>query len=191
MHRFLWVFFMVVLLVSLGCESQEQQTTKTAPQQAVKAEKTVKAEESKATIPAIEVAKAVADQAQEHVEETAKAAESVVEDVSKSASTVIEETIEVTEETSTKVVEQVTNSVAEATSTVAAANEVAVPAEVTIEASYGNVTMPHGMHADSFECSTCHGDGTPAAFELTKESAHALCKGCHKAEGTGPTGCSI
>jgi predicted CXXCH cytochrome family protein len=60
---------------------------------------------------------------------------------------------------------------------------------ITLEASQGAVTLPHLAHAKEFPCATCHGDGTPGKFDLTKDSAHALCRDCHKAKGAGPTAC--
>ena len=66
----------------------------------------------------------------------------------------------------------------------------ALPEMLTLEASYGNISFPHAVHAASFACSSCHGEATPAAFGLTKETAHPLCKGCHQEQGTGPTTCT-
>jgi hypothetical protein len=65
---------------------------------------------------------------------------------------------------------------------------VQAPETITLDASYGKITFPHAMHAKSFECTLCH-TGTPGPFDLTKEVAHPLCKGCHKEQGAGPTGC--
>ena len=59
---------------------------------------------------------------------------------------------------------------------------------VVLEAKNGNVTFNHKAHADKLGCEACH-QGEPAAIELDKKSAHALCKDCHKAQG-GPTKCS-
>lgn len=65
----------------------------------------------------------------------------------------------------------------------------AVPDTLTLTASQGQVTLPHLAHAKLFPCATCHGDGTPGKIELTKDTAHALCRDCHKAKGAGPTAC--
>lgn len=40
-----------------------------------------------------------------------------------------------------------------------------------------------------YGCESCHGDTVPGSFELGKDTAHAMCKGCHKEQG-GPTKCS-
>lgn len=64
-----------------------------------------------------------------------------------------------------------------------------VPDTLTLAASQGKVTLSHLVHAKLFPCATCHGDGTPGKINLDKEAAHALCRDCHKAKGTGPTAC--
>jgi len=60
---------------------------------------------------------------------------------------------------------------------------------VILPASQGQVTLPHLVHAKLFPCATCHGDGTPGKIDLTKDTAHELCRDCHKAKGAGPTAC--
>ncbi|OHB25625.1 MAG: cytochrome C [Desulfuromonadaceae bacterium GWC2_58_13] len=58
---------------------------------------------------------------------------------------------------------------------------------VVMQAKNGNVTFNHKAHADKLGCEACH-QGEPAMIELNKDSAHALCKECHKAQ-SGPTKC--
>jgi hypothetical protein len=69
----------------------------------------------------------------------------------------------------------------------------AVPAlaadTVVMSAKNGDVTFNHKVHRESMECKVCHGEGTPGKIELDKNSAHALCKDCHKDKGAGPTKC--
>ena len=65
-----------------------------------------------------------------------------------------------------------------------------IPDSITLAASQGQVTLPHLAHAKSFPCATCHGDGTPGKISLTKDTAHELCRDCHKAKGAGPTTCA-
>ncbi|ALC17811.1 putative periplasmic triheme cytochrome c [Desulfuromonas soudanensis] len=60
---------------------------------------------------------------------------------------------------------------------------------VVLKAKNGDVTFNHKVHSESMECKTCHGEGTPGKIELDKDSAHALCKDCHKTKGAGPTKC--
>lgn len=64
-----------------------------------------------------------------------------------------------------------------------------VPDTLILPASQGQITLPHLAHAKLFPCATCHGDGTPGKIGLTKDTAHALCRDCHKAKGAGPTAC--
>ncbi|NIQ96412.1 MAG: cytochrome c3 family protein [Desulfuromonadales bacterium] len=67
--------------------------------------------------------------------------------------------------------------------------QVVSPETIELEASYGNITFPHGMHSKAYDCSTCHGEGMPGPIGLDKDKAHPLCKGCHEEEGAGPTAC--
>ncbi|MCM2263955.1 MAG: cytochrome c family protein [Desulfuromonadales bacterium] len=63
------------------------------------------------------------------------------------------------------------------------------PDNLILPASQGQVSFPHLAHAKSFPCATCHGNGTPGKIDLTKDTAHALCRDCHKAKSKGPTAC--
>ena len=60
---------------------------------------------------------------------------------------------------------------------------------ITLKASQGDVTLSHLAHARRYPCASCHGEAAPGKFDLTKESAHSLCRDCHKARGAGPTAC--
>ena len=60
---------------------------------------------------------------------------------------------------------------------------------ITLKASQGDVTLSHLAHARRYPCASCHGEASPGKFDLTKESAHTLCRDCHKARGAGPTAC--
>ena len=71
----------------------------------------------------------------------------------------------------------------------AAAKPPTVADTLVLEASQGKVTLPHLAHAKMFPCATCHGEATPGKIGLTKDTAHALCRDCHKAKGAGPTAC--
>ena len=64
------------------------------------------------------------------------------------------------------------------------------PDSVTLDASQGQVILPHLAHAKAFPCATCHLDGPPGKINLTKDAAHELCRDCHKAKGAGPTTCT-
>ena len=74
------------------------------------------------------------------------------------------------------------------------------PAEVTLEASMGNITFQHAMHEGRVEdCTTCHHEGVEAGActschdakpeaPKAKKVFHKLCKSCHK-KNDGPTKC--
>jgi hypothetical protein len=64
------------------------------------------------------------------------------------------------------------------------------PETITLTAKNGNVTLPHAQHAAMIDCGTCHGEGPPGAIEFDRESAHALCIGCHQERGAGPVKCA-
>jgi predicted CXXCH cytochrome family protein len=60
---------------------------------------------------------------------------------------------------------------------------------VTLKAKNGDVTFNHKVHGEKLGCVACHGEGTPAKFELDKDKGHALCLDCHKTKAAGPTKC--
>lgn len=196
MRTSLWIVVIATGLILFGCDSSEQPKAQKTPatQPPVKAEKVTTVEDAKGAAPAVETAQVVTEKVVEQGEQAVKMAETALEDAGKAASAAIDETAEVAEDTVAGVEKQAVAAVAAVKSTmvepVAVAKQATVPQEIVLEASKGNVTFPHGMHADAYECSICHGDGTPVAFDLTKEVAHKVCKGCHKDEGAGPTGCS-
>jgi predicted CXXCH cytochrome family protein len=57
-------------------------------------------------------------------------------------------------------------------------------------ASFGKVTFDHPDHGKRNKCAACHKTDPPARIALAKESAHALCKGCHEQKAAGPTKCN-
>lgn len=58
------------------------------------------------------------------------------------------------------------------------------------EAKNGTVTFDHKGHSERLkDCAKCH-EGTPAKFEINKDVAHKLCKGCHETGKQGPTKCN-
>ena len=196
MRTSLWIVVITTGLTLFGCDSSEQSEAQKTPgaQPSVKAEKATTVENVKGATAAVETAQVVAEKVEEQGEQAVKMAGTAVEEAGKVTSAAIDETVKFAEDTVAEVKKQAVSEVAAVKSAmvepVAAAQKATVPQEIVLEASKGNVTFPHGMHADTYECSICHGDGTPAAFDLTKEVAHKVCKGCHKDEGAGPTGCS-
>jgi len=185
---------MITGMMLFGCEAPEQPAEKTTSPAtpAVKMEDKTAVESNEIVIPAVIAAKAAADKSQERAEQMDKIAESATEDTAEAITTAAQEAVETVKETTAPIVEQTAAVVAEtkelAAPVVTASKELG-PEEITLSASYGNISFPHSMHAESYACTTCHGTETPAAFGLTKEVAHPLCKDCHKAEGAGPTGC--
>jgi hypothetical protein len=127
-------------------------------------------------------------------EKVTEAAKTAAGEVKETAKTVAEETRETTAAAVDKTKEmagQAAESTKEAAGeAVDAVKQAVSPETIVLEASYGNVTFPHALHQDAFECSTCHGEGTPGLFGLDKDKAHALCRDCHKEQGAGPTGCT-
>ncbi|MDH4320577.1 MAG: cytochrome c family protein [Desulfobulbaceae bacterium] len=71
-----------------------------------------------------------------------------------------------------------------------AADALSAPETVVLDNKNGKVTLPHRQHGKALGCAACHGDKAPGAMALGKDKAHALCKGCHKEKGTGPTACT-
>lgn len=57
---------------------------------------------------------------------------------------------------------------------------------VVIKAYNGNIPFDHKKHRSMFKCADCH-EGSPRYIELDKQTAHALCIGCHKKEKRGPS----
>ena len=59
------------------------------------------------------------------------------------------------------------------------------PAEITLETAEAKkpAVFPHAAHQERIECDKCHKDANYTAGAWTKDSGHALCKDCHKAEG--------
>jgi hypothetical protein len=64
-----------------------------------------------------------------------------------------------------------------------------VPDFIVLEASQGQVTLPHRAHAKELHCATCHSEIEPGKVAWDKDTAHAYCRDCHLAKGAGPTSC--
>jgi predicted CXXCH cytochrome family protein len=64
------------------------------------------------------------------------------------------------------------------------------PETVVLEASFGNITFPHRVHAEREGCAACHEQTPPEKIELVQETGHKLCRGCHQERGAGPTKCT-
>lgn len=195
MARIPWLMVFVAGLLLFGCDSPEQPKPQAAPvaQQPVAPEKATKTEQAETAVPAAEPPQAMADKAQEKSEQPTATVPSAAKDTAKDAPSVAVEAgagAQVPASDAAKQVNSAKTAAADtATATVDKTAKAAVPQELTLPASNGNVTFPHGKHADSYACNTCHGDAVPEAFGITKDIAHKLCKDCHKNAGAGPTAC--
>jgi len=157
---------MLLALTAYGC-SQSEESKPSPPAKETPAEKM--AEATKTAVGEVkEAAEAMADKAVEMEKKAEPAVKEAAEDVKEEMA----EAKKATEEA------------------VEAAKQSISPETIVFEASFGNVIFPHLMHSSTFECSTCHGVGTPGLFGLDKDKAHALCKGCHQEKGAGPTACT-
>jgi hypothetical protein len=191
MNRALGLAVIVAGTVLFGCDSPQQAKSSTEPvaQQSVVSEMGPKAEDAKAAVPAAETARAVSDNVQNKGEKPVTAPAPVAEKTLRTASSVVAEAIKASDDTTRQ-----TNTAAALVHTPAATAETTrnavSPQEILLKASNGNIAFSHGRHADAYACKTCHGDDTLAAFSISKDIAHKLCKGCHKTAGAGPTACN-
>jgi hypothetical protein len=178
MHRFLTLGTLLLALALVGCgPSEESKPVPAAPETA--AEKAADAVKNAAG-EVKEAAQVVADKATEIEKQAEPAVKEAVEESKVMASQVTAAAKET--------VTEARQATAQAVDT--AAGQAVSPEMIVLEASYGNVTFPHAVHAAAYACTTCHGAGTPGLFGLDKDKAHALCKDCHKQEGAGPTACT-
>ena len=64
------------------------------------------------------------------------------------------------------------------------------PDLVSYDASKGKVTFNHTDHSSRLGCSECHTTEPPQKIVINMETAHVLCKGCHKGVSNAPKSCS-
>jgi len=187
-QRILWILVISTTLVLSGCDTQEQPNVDTTPHPVVKPDKPIQQEEKVAeAVQAIEKTEPTVAEREDVTAPVKKTVEGIAETANETAKTTaatIQETVKASEEKA----EVTEDKIEQDTSAIAAPPS--MPEVVQIEASYGKVTLPHATHAKAYECSICHGASVPGAMTLGKDAAHALCKGCHKDEGAGPTGCN-
>ncbi len=195
MRRVLWLTFLAVSLIVFGCDSSETPVKKqeTTPQPAVKTEQKAEVKEAVSATQSTVAAQEVTNMAEKNAEQTKSTAEEVISTVKEKTEEALETVAVVKKDVSNSITEASTTAVAEAVNTVkeeeSSVAQVSPPQEIVLDASYGKVTFPHATHAEAYECSICHKEASPEAFGINKEIAHKLCKGCHKDEGAGPTGC--
>jgi hypothetical protein len=142
--------------------------------------------DEKAAESAAQVEEKAAEVAAEVKEEAVEAAAEVKEEAVEAAAAT-EKAAQAATEEAAQVAAKVEEKVADAAQ---AAAETASVDNIVIENTYGKVTFNHKVHAESFDCALCHGEGEPGALDMGKEKAHAACKGCHQEQGAGPVKCS-
>lgn len=116
-------------------------------------------------------------------EQSESALDEAAEETGEMATDAAEKTKEMAAATAEKT-EEMVDKAAEET------EEALSPDTVVLEASFGDITFPHEMHSDAYDCTTCHGEGTPGLIGFEKDEAHDLCRGCHEEEGAGPSACN-
>ncbi len=72
----------------------------------------------------------------------------------------------------------------------AVARSATIPDSVALDASQGQVTLPHLAHAKRLTCPTCHSELEPGRLAWDKDTVHSYCRDCHKTQGGGPTTCA-
>jgi predicted CXXCH cytochrome family protein len=192
MRRILWLATVLAAALLSACGQDEPPAAKSAPQQVVKQE-----EAAKAPVTAEPAAAKVAESASGEAvppAEVQQVTSAATETKVKPAVDGMPGDADATATAAATTVTAVQQAAAEQLAAplkkeTEAVKQRLVPDELVLEASYGNITFPHGMHAEANACQTCHGDAEPAAFGINKEIGHRLCKGCHKEQGAGPTRC--
>lgn len=183
MTKIMTVGAMFLALALFGCDSPEEPESARETEERIQEKTKPVAEEGAETEEQREEA---LKEAAKETEKAAEAAADKTEDMMAEAEGETEEAIEATEEKATEVSEETTEAAGKAAEEV---EEAVSPETLVLEASFGDITFPHAMHSNAYDCTTCHGEGEPGLLGLEKDEAHSLCKGCHEEEGAGPTGC--
>jgi len=210
MKRIALLVVLMAALMTLGCGKQEQtqapaEKSATETAAAPAQEPSVVPAEQSATPTTAQTEEATPEQAATETESTAPSMVDQMKEAAQAPAAAVEQAVTESKDTMTAAASSVAETAEEAkqaamdkmaegaavvAETAQAAGAAMAPDSVVLKASYGDVTLPHKMHAENFECSVCHGEGAPGALELGKDKAHALCKGCHQEKGAGPTKCS-
>lgn len=191
-----WVIFLACSLLIAGCGDKETSTaTEPAPapvekSAAIEQVKKSASEVAKQTTKMVEAGTQLAKDAGVAAEETVKqAVVSTKEDLTTAAETSKEKVVAVGKQIKQEGTELIGSLQTSTGNIIKAATDVKAPETVVIENKNGNVTLTHAEHGKMYGCATCHGDNEPGPFELGKDTAHSMCKGCHKEQG-GPTKCN-
>ncbi|SEA09023.1 hypothetical protein SAMN05660420_01173 [Desulfuromusa kysingii] len=182
-----WLVLLVCGLLMVGCGEKETTTTPApVPAEKASAVEQVKKSANEAATQAtkmVEAGSQLVKDAGVAAEETVKEVVTTAkEDLTVATATAKEKAVEVGKQIKQEGTDLIT-------SVKTAASGIKAPETVVIENKNGNVTLPHAEHGEMYGCATCHGDNPPGPFELGKDTAHKLCKDCHKEQG-GPTKCS-
>jgi hypothetical protein len=173
---------MVLVLVVLALSFMTACSQEPDPdQQPVKPDAAVSQSSTKTTKPAVEEVKKKVD---ETVSEVKAEVKEQVEVVKKQAADVVDQS----SASVVAVVDLVEKSAAPAKKTNAL--EMKGPDLVSYDASKGKVTFNHADHSTRLDCSECHTAETPRKIVINMQTAHVLCKGCHKGVSNAPTSCS-
>jgi hypothetical protein len=177
----------ILALMVSGCEKSEElnptkTTTETTTERIAEAAKDSAGEMK-------ESAQVVAEKAEDSEKQTESAAKEAVKESEELAASADDKTKEIANQSADEAKEVMSQAKEGTTMANDEAKQTFSPETIVLEASYGNITFPHAQHSDTFECSTCHGDTAPGPFDLDKNSAHDLCRDCHKQKGLGPTDC--
>lgn len=191
-----WVIFLACSLLIAGCGDKETSTaTEPAPapvekSAAIEQVKKSASEVAKQTTKMVEAGTQLAKDAGVAAEETVKqAVASTKEELTTAAETSKEKVVAVGKQIKQEGTELIGSLQTSTGNIIKAAADVKAPETVVIENKNGNVTLTHAEHGKMYGCATCHGDNEPGPFELGKDTAHSMCKGCHKEQG-GPTKCN-
>ena len=211
--RTYWGIILVCGLLLTGCGEKET-VTSAVPVSDPAAKPAVVEQVEKSADEVVKQAAAVVETGTQLVKETSAAAvlagkevvTTVTEDASATAEVAKQKTTEIVDSSKQEVVEvkeQLTqegtqlsdsllSSAADVASSVIVPSEVVTEVQISeilvIKSERGDVTLTHAEHGKLYSCASCHGDAVPGAFELGKDTAHAMCKDCHKEKG-GPVTC--
>lgn len=173
---------MVLCLVALALSFMTACSQEPDPvQQPVKPDAAVRQSSTETTKTAVEEVKKKVDETVSVVK--AEVAEQV-EVVKGEAADVVDQT----RASVVAVVDTVEKSAGSAMKTIAL--EMKGPDLVSYDASKGKVTFNHTDHSTRLACSECHTTDPPQKIVINMQTAHVLCKGCHKGVNNAPTACT-
>ncbi len=177
MRRIMVLCLLVLALSFMTACSQEPDPD----QQAVKSDAAVSQSSTETTKPVVEE---VTKKVEETVSVVKAEATEQVEVVKKQAADVVDQT----KASVTDVVDSVEKSAVPAKKTTPV--EMKGPDLVSYDASKGKVIFNHTDHSSRLGCSECHTTDPPKKIVINMQTAHELCKGCHKGVSNAPTSCT-